>query len=95
MMGVAKGALGPWLPYLIFILCRPPTLQKGHTTVEWTWWRHHRNANAFVYLSVILAPFGIVFGYFWLKKSGNPVLAYQIISRCVRHEVLFEAVISV
>jgi len=22
------------------------TSQKGHTTVEWTWWRHHRNANS-------------------------------------------------
>jgi len=26
----------------------------------------------FGYLSVILASFGTVFGYFWLKKSGNP-----------------------
>ena len=42
---------------------------KGHTTVEWTWWRHHQNANrVFDYLSVILAPFGVVFGYFWSKN---------------------------
>jgi len=27
----------------------------------------------FGYLPVILAPFGTVFGYFWLKKSDNPV----------------------
>jgi len=29
---------------------------------------------SFGYLSVILAPFGTVFGYFWLKTSGNPVV---------------------
>jgi len=34
-----------------------PTLQKGHTTVEWTWWRQHWNANSvFGYLAVSLAP---------------------------------------
>jgi len=47
--------------------------EKGHTTVEWARWRHQRNANrVFGYLSVSLAPFGTVFGYFWLKTSGNP-----------------------
>jgi len=34
----------------------------GLTTVEWTWWRHHRNANG--YSSVILAPIGTVHGCF-------------------------------
>jgi len=29
-------------------------------------------------LSVIFAPFGTVFGYFWLKKSGNPVLVISV-----------------
>jgi len=27
-------------------------------------------------LSSILAPFRTVFGYFWLKTSGNPVLPW-------------------
>jgi len=51
-----------------------PILQKGHTTVEWTWWRKHENANRVSgYLSVILAPFEqCVCGYFWFKRSGNP-----------------------
>jgi len=37
------------LPPTIFL-----TLQKGLTTVEWTWWRNHRNSNcAFGYLLVL------------------------------------------
>ena len=57
----------------------PPTIfcqlaKRSNCADEWTWWRHHRNANSvFGYLSVILAPFGTVFGYFCLKQSGNPV----------------------
>jgi len=30
--------------------------------------------TVFGYLSVILAPFGAVFGYIWLKRFGNPEL---------------------
>jgi len=63
-----RGHMGHALPPII-----SPTLWKGHVTVESTWWRPHRNTNrVFGYLSVILAPFGTVFGYFWLKTSGNP-----------------------
>jgi len=65
-------ALAPWYHISFHTLTILPTLHKGHTTVEWIWWCHHRNANrVFGYLSVILAPFGTVFGYFWLKKSGK------------------------
>jgi len=61
-MDVAKGAT---------VSCQ---YGKGHTTIERTWWRHHRKTNniVFGYLSVILAPFRTLFGYFWLKKPGNP-----------------------
>jgi len=48
-----------------------PTFRKGHTS-------HHQTQTvnrAFGYLSVILAPFGTVFGYFWFNKSGNPYYA--------------------
>jgi len=73
-MGVAKEALGPWSPYLIFILCRQPFCQlckkvilrlseHGGVIIE--------TQTVFGYFSVTLAPFGTVFGYFWLKKSGN------------------------
>jgi len=92
-MGVAKGALGPWS-----ILCRQPispTLQKGHTAVERTWWRHHQNANrAFGNLSVILAPFGTVFGYLWLKTPGNPACAARAAPR-VRAKWLWLVVVCV
>jgi len=39
------------------------------------------------YLSVILAPFGSVFGYFWLKTSGNPALAPVHLWFAVMHEL--------
>jgi len=48
-MGVAKGALGPWSPFFIFILCRVvrfANYAKSHTTVDWTRWRHHRNVKS-------------------------------------------------
>jgi len=71
IMGVAKEALRPWSPYLIFIrqLCK-------RSYYDWVdMWRHHRNANSvFDYLSVILPPFRTVFDYFWLKQSGNLVV---------------------
>jgi len=44
-MGVARGEHGHQIisiPQYAPIL---PLLQKGRTTVEWTWWRH-RNANS-------------------------------------------------
>jgi len=30
--------------------------------------------KVFGYLSIILAPFGTVFAYFWLKECGNPAI---------------------
>jgi len=38
----------------------------------------------FGYLFVIMAPFGTVFGYFWLKESGNPgtAVGYAVGRNC-------------
>jgi len=52
-MGIAKRALGHGhhISFSYFAANFP----KGHAAVEWTWWRHHRNANrVFGYWSVIL-----------------------------------------
>jgi len=38
----------------------------------------------FVYLPVILAPFGTVFGYFWLKQSDNPDQPRRVTFKCVK-----------
>jgi len=68
-------------------------LEKGLTTVELTCRRHNRKANnkntkfvsrllkqvVFGYLSSILAPFRMVFGYCMLKKSGNSAPASEMV----------------
>ena len=85
-------ALGPWSPYLIFILCHQPFCQlykKVILRLSEHGRRQQQNANGvFGYTSVILAPFKTVFGYFWLKKSGDPDLKQHVVWNCVKMSMI-------
>jgi len=65
VMGVAKGALRPWSPYLIFILCRQPFLQKGPYYSWVNMVTSSSKRKQWVWLLI------------WLKQSGNPVARFS------------------
>jgi len=56
-------ALAPWYHISFHTLTILPTLHKGHTTVEWIWWCHHRNANS---VWLLICHFGSFRNSVWL-----------------------------